>query len=246
MKKNFLLLIACGFLGWLPAFGNDAGCSPSVRYLSTFRSPSRSERTILPKRAVVRGDIALSASEKLLIYETGTTTTTFPYSGHPRAEFKIVSGGKELLQVSLTNVPEFKSDPIFAEGLRPTFVARVCPADGQNMLVVASGSGATGEGQFFLFFAGANAQYHSFHLPVAKKGRLEISAKEPDTFRLWSVADSEDLGTSRPHYEVSTYKLEGDGFHLISTSTTRRGYNPGQFVNNPIVLKGPVSRKRAG
>jgi TonB family protein len=236
------LLIACLLLGALPAFGNDAGCSPSVRYLSTFRWANSSERSILPKRAVVRGEIVLSPNEKLFIYETGTTTITFPHSGEPKAEFKVVSGGKELLQVALANLPELKPDPVFAEGLRPTFAARLCPADGQNMVVVASGSGATGEGQFFLVFVGGNGQYHSFHLPVAKKGRVEVSAKEPDTFRLWSVVDSEDLGTARPHYEVSVHKLGEDGFHLVSTSKTKQGYDPGEFVNNPIVLKGSTSR----
>jgi ankyrin repeat protein len=236
------LLIACWFVvGWLPAFGNDEGCSPSVRYLSTFRWANSSERTILPKRAVVRGDIVLSPDEKLFIYETGTTTITFPHSGQPKAEFKIVSGRKELLQVALTKLPELKPDPVFAGGLRPTFAARLCPADGQNMVVVASGSGATGEGQFFLVFVGGNGQYHSFHLPIAKKGRVEVSAKRPDTFRLWSVVDSEDLGTA-PHYEVSVYKLGKDGFHLVSTTKTKQGYGPGEFVNNPIVLKGNTSR----
>jgi len=236
MKK--LLIVCWLFVGCLPAFGNDVGCSPSIRNLSMFRWANSSERLILPKRAVVRGDIVLSPNEKLLIYETGTTTITFPYSGVPKAEFKIVSGEKELLQIALTKVPELKRDLIFAEGLRPTFIARLCPADGQNTVVVASGAGSTGEAQFFLVFVGGHGQYHSFYLPVAKKGRLEVSTNEPDKFRLWSVLDSEDLAVAHPHYEVSIYKLDGDGFHLVSRSKTKHGYDPVEFVNNPIALRG--------
>jgi hypothetical protein len=106
------------------------------------------------------------------------------------------------------------------------------------MMMLASGSGATG----FLVFIGGYGQYRSFHLPVAQKGRLEVSAKEPDTFRLWNVVDSKNRGTARPHYEVSVYKLGEDGFHLISTSKTKQGYDPGEFVDHPIVLKDSSSR----
>lgn len=200
-----------------------------LHYMSAFRRPTAAERSVIPKQAVVRADIALSAEEKLLIYETGTD--------EPRAEFKIVSGEKALLFVALTKLPELKQDPVFAEGLRPTWFARLCRADGQNMVVVASGSGATGEGQFFLVFVGANGQYRSFQLPVAIKGRVELSAKEPDTFRLWSIVDSERMGVALPHYEINVYKLDGGGFHRIESSKTKRGYDPGEFVNHPIVAR---------
>lgn len=241
MKKFLILLTIFG----LPAFGDDIRCVPTVHYLRAFRWATASERTMLPKRVVVRGNLALSSEDRLLVYETGTTTITFPYEGKPRAEFKIISGGKEILSVALTKLPELKADPGLAEGLRPTFVARLCPANHKNMVVVASGSGATGEGQFFLVFAETDGQYQSFSLPVAKKGRLEVSAKEPDWFKLWTVADSEDLGTPRPPYKVSIYKLDHDGFHLVSSTKTKRGYDPAEFVNQPIVLRDRVSRSSA-
>jgi hypothetical protein len=227
-----LLLFLC-----LPAFAQNSGCAPTLHYMSAFRKPTATERPLLPKHAVVRADIALSAGEKLLIYETGKTV--------PKAEFKIVSGENELLFVALTKLPGLKQDPVLAEGLRPTWFARLCQADGKNMVVVASGSGATGEGQFFLVFVGANGHYRNFQLPIAIKGRVELSAKQPDTFKLWTIIDSERMGIARPHYKVSVYKLDDTGFHQLQTRKTKGGYDPGEFVNHPIVLKnGPVSRKQ--
>ena len=236
MKK----LLICVLLLALPACADELACVPSVHYLSTFRWRTASERSKLPKGAVVRGNMEFSSGDRLFIYETGTTTLTFPHSGEPKAEFRIISGDQEVLRVAFTKLPELKANSVFAEGLRPTFAARLCPANGGNMVVVASGSGATGESQFFIVFVGSHGQYRSFRLPVAEKGRLEISAREPDTFRLWSVADTEDLGAARPRYEVSVYLLGDDGFHFVSRSKTKRGYDPGEFVNYPVVLKGTI------
>ena len=204
--------------------------------MSAFRHPTAAESAVLPKRTVVRADIALSSGDRLLIYETGITTITFPHEGEPKAEFKIVSGKKELLFVALKELPELKSNPVFAEGLRPTWFARLCREDGRSMIVVASGSGATGEGQFFLVFVGRGGHYRSFELPVAIKGRVELSLKDPDMFRLWSIVDSERIGTVLSHYEIKVYKLDDSGFHHLATSKTRHRYDPGAFVNHPILL----------
>lgn len=182
----------------------------------------------MPKHAIVRANIALSADDKLLVYETG--------KDEPKAEFKIVSGEKELLSVALTKLPELKQDPVLAEGLRPTWFARLCQANGNNMVVVASGSGATGEGQFFLVFVGANGHYRSFQLPIAIKGRVELFAKQTDTFKLWSIVDSERMGVALPHYEISVYKLDDAGFHRLEIRKTKRGYDPEEFINHPIVV----------
>jgi TonB family protein len=227
-----LLIFLC-----VPTFGQNVGCTPTLHYMGVFRKPTATEHSHIPKNAVVRADIALSAEEKLLIYETGKE--------EPKAEFKIVSGEKELLSVALTKLPELKQDPILAAGLRPTWFAQLCQADGQKMVVVASGSGATGEGQFFLVFVGAVGQYRSFQLPIAIKGRVELSAKQPDTFKLWSIVDSERMGVALPHYKISIYKLDDTGFHRLETNKTKRGYDPGEFVNHPIVLENGRARNSA-
>lgn len=218
-----LLIFLC-----LPAFGQTADCTPTLHYMSAFRQPTTTERPLVPKHAVVRANIALSVNDKLLIYETG--------KNEPKAEFKIVSGVNELLFLALTKLPELKQDPVLAEGLRPTWFAQLCQADGKNIVVVASGSGATGEGQFFLAFVGANGHYRSFQLPLAIKGRVELSSKQPDTFKLWTIVDAERMGVALPHYEVSIYKLDDAGFHRLEIHKTKRGYDPGEFVDHPIVI----------
>lgn len=240
-----LLSIFC-LAFWFGQFaaGQEMGCTPTVRYLQTFRWPVPAERSLLPKQVVMRGNIALSGDDRLLIYETGTTTVTFPYSGEPKAEFKVVSGKKEVLRVALTEIPELRSDHVFAEGLRPTFVAELCRINGEKIVLASSGSGATGEGQFFIAFVKTNTGYRYFDLPVAKQGKLEVSTKEPGSFKLWSAVDSERIGSASPkHYETGVYKLDDDGFHLVSTSRTTRKYAPDDFVNRPIRLKDEAFQK---
>jgi len=213
----------------LRASGQTDVCKPTLHYMAASRQSSAAERFLLSKHAIVRASIAFSETEKLLVYETG--------KDEPKAEFKIVSGEKQLLLVALSKMPGLARDPIFAGGLRPTWFARLCQASGKSMIVVASGSGATGEGQVFLVFLEAHGRYRHFQLPIAIKGRVELSAIEPQTFKLWTIVDSEAIGVALPHYEISTYKLDESGFHRLHTNRTKRGYDPEQFVNHPIVLE---------
>jgi len=217
------------------ALSDDSGCIATVRNLDTFRLPSSDERPFVPTHAVVRENVQLSPRDELLIYETGTTTVTPPYSGEPKAEFKIVSEGKEALAVTLARLQVVKP---FGDALRPTALAKLCPADGRNVVVIASGSGATGDGQFFVALIGQGGSYRYFCLPVSEQGKLELSRVEPTEYELWTVVDSERLGNASPkHYEVSSFRLEADGFHLVSKSRPRKMYKPETFVNAPIVLR---------
>ena len=214
-----------------PVFGQVPDCHQSVRFLSTFRWANVSERRFVRKGAVIRGNIGLSQGARLLIYETGTTTITFPYSGEPKARFKIVSGEKELLSVSMAQMPELRG---FSDGMRPTFIARLCPNSGGDLVVVGSGSGATGEAQFFLVFAGSHGEYRYFALPLSDEGKLELSTKEPGTVMLWSALASEQINGAK-RYDISTYKLDETGFHFVSRHKTRRKYGP--FLDHNIVFQ---------
>jgi hypothetical protein len=72
MKTLFIVTLFVST--WASAVADDSGCVSGVYYTSAFRWANASERGLVPKRAVVRADIALSGGEKLLIYETGGTT----------------------------------------------------------------------------------------------------------------------------------------------------------------------------
>jgi hypothetical protein len=231
---NRLLVVCISALMSASSSGGETGCINSVRFLTTFRRPTSVEQPFIAK-GIVRDNIILSTSDRLLIYETGTTTTTFPYSETPDAEFKIVSGQKELLKVSLAKLEALKS---FGTGLRPTKIAMLCGSGSRKMVVIASGSGTTGDAQFFLVFVGLLGHYRFFTLPVSEQGKLEVSKKENNTFKLWSAVKSENIGNASPkHYEISVFRLDDAGFHLISRSKSELKYRPETFVNDPIVLR---------
>lgn len=229
------------------AVAQKDSCKSSVRFLSTFRWTTASERAIINKNVVMRANIPLSSSERLLIDEAGTTTIRFPYSGEPKAELTVVSGTTVLLHVTVPGLPGFEQDKVFADNLRPISVAQLCGEDAETIVVVAFGSGATGESQFFLTIVGRKGQYRYFSLPVASRGRLKLSIKEPRRFELWSAIDSPNSSNGgRLRYSIESYELSDSGFQSISTSKTAHTYSADDISNQPIVLTNLVPHAEMG
>jgi Domain of unknown function (DUF4431) len=123
---------------------------------------------------------------------------------------------------------------------RVVSAARLC-ADGKPLIYLASGSGATGAGEFFVALIEQSDGLHLFKLPESNQGRIEIFESDPLRVKLWSADGQEEgafCGACRKHYVVSSFILSDDGFTKTSHRRTQQAISPDPLVDNPLVLRG--------
>lgn len=163
-----------------PATVPASGCEETHRKIAGKNPPRTANGIIVPGQAIAQLRLALGQNTILQVVEYPTTGKDIDLWNSTI----ILQRGQEETTYPLGQLIRY------GDGLRLVEVASLCGDAGQNTIVLAFESNATGaeEGFVIIRYSRESAEVKGF--PPARQGRIVIDRSDPNRAELWSASGS--------------------------------------------------------